>query len=78
MDGGLSARRFLHYAFYNSTREMLPARRAATMPGLILHGYAFHALLTRSLVWPIIWPSGPRLYAVAWILFTLCYFALLR
>lgn len=32
-------------------------------------GYAFWALWTRSLVWPVLWPKGPLLYASAFLLY---------
>jgi len=65
----MSARQFYHYAFYDWTREMPRARRMVTMTGVFLQGYAFWALLTRSLIWPIIWPSRPLLYVVAWVIY---------
>jgi sigma-B regulation protein RsbU (phosphoserine phosphatase) len=74
MDQSMSGRQFINYALYNWTREMPARRRLVTMTGLIFQGYAFYALLTRSLVWPIMWPSGPLLYAVAWIVYMLGYF----
>jgi len=48
---------------------MSPVRRFTTMLGLLLQGYAFYALWTRSLVWPMIWPRGPLLYAIIWLLY---------
>ena len=71
METSKSARRFLRYAFHDWTREMTPARRMITMTGVFLQGYAFWALLTRSLVWPVMWPSRPLLYATVWILYML-------
>ena len=59
------------YAFHDWTREMTPSRRMITRAGVFLQGYAFWALLTRSLVWPVIWPSRPFVYATAWILYML-------
>jgi hypothetical protein len=43
------------------------------MTGVFLQGYAFWALLTRSLVSPVMWPSRPFLYAAVWILYILGY-----
>ena len=47
---------------------MRGARRFVTMTGILMQGYAFYALLSGSLVWPIIWPSKPALYAVTSLL----------
>jgi len=44
------------------------------MTGVLFQGYAFYALLTRSLICPIIWPPEPLLYAVVRILYELGYF----
>ena len=53
---------------------MTPQRRLITMTGIVLQGWAFWALLSRSLIWPVIWPRGPALYASAWVLYILGYF----
>jgi len=73
LDKSKSAGRFLHYAFYDWTREMSPARRMITMMGLVLQGYAVWALWSRSLVWPLRWPSTPFLYLAVWVLYMLGY-----
>jgi hypothetical protein len=62
-------RRALAYAFYDWTREMTRSKRIVTWIGLLLQGYAFYALWSRSLVWPVIWPHGLRLYASAFLLY---------
>ena len=66
-----SVGQIFRYASHDWTREMTPSRRMITSIGVFLQGYAFWALLTRSLVWPLIWPSRPFLYAAAWIMFFL-------
>lgn len=53
---------------------MSPARRFVTMTGLIMQGYAFYALFSHSLIWPIIWPSGRALYVGVWLLYMPGYF----
>lgn len=50
------------------------SKRVITNVGLVLQGYAFYALITHSLIWPLIWPSTPFLYATVWILFILGYY----
>ena len=57
-----SLQRVLRYAFYDWTREMPLARRFFALTGLVMQGYAFYALWTRSLVWPVLWPTGASLY----------------
>ena len=68
-----SAWRVVHYAFHDWTREMTSPRRFVTIAGLVLQGYAFYALFTRSLVWPLIWPRGPALYVGIGLLYMLGY-----
>src|SRR5215470_12922840 len=64
--GGI--RRALEYAFYDWTREMAPVKRVLTWIGVLLQGYALWAAISRSLVWPIIWPHGALLMVSAWLL----------
>jgi len=64
-------RRALHYAYYDWTREMPRGKRFITWAGYLMQGYAFYALLTRSLVWPVMWPKGMLLYASVVLLWTL-------
>jgi len=53
---------------------MTPARRFVTMTGLIMQGYAFYALFSHSLIWPIMWPGGKALYVGVWLLYMPGYF----
>ncbi|MBV8069936.1 MAG: serine/threonine-protein phosphatase [Acidobacteriaceae bacterium] len=69
----VSVVRVFRYAFNDWTREMDSTRRFVTMAGVVLQGYAFYALWTRSLVWPVMWPSGPVLYVSIWLLYMLGY-----
>jgi len=46
-------------------------KRFITWAGYLMQGYAFYALLTRSLVWPVMWPKGMLLYASVVLLWTL-------
>lgn len=48
---------------------MSRGKRIITWVGLLLQGYAFYALWSRSLVWPLIWPKGFPLYASVWLLY---------
>jgi len=38
------------------------SKRVITWVGYLMQGYAFYALLARSLVWPLMWPAGFPLY----------------
>jgi phosphoserine phosphatase RsbU/P len=62
-------RRVLQYAFYDWTREMPKPKRILTWAGILIQGYAFYALWTRSLVWPMMWPKGALLYLSVWLLY---------
>jgi serine phosphatase RsbU (regulator of sigma subunit) len=68
---GGAFRRALHYVYYDWTREMPKGKRFITWVGYLLQGYAFYALLTRSLVWPAMWPKGMLLYASVVLFWTL-------
>ena len=47
---------------------MSPSKRALAWFGLFVQGYALWAAISRSLIWPIIWPrEGLLLYC--WLLF---------
>jgi hypothetical protein len=48
-------------------------RRLVTWGAILAQGYAIYALWTRSLVWPVMWPSGPILYFDVWLLYVLGY-----
>jgi len=50
------------YAVGTWTREMPQSKRVITWVGYLLQGYAIWCLLSRSLVWPFIWPHGILLY----------------
>jgi sigma-B regulation protein RsbU (phosphoserine phosphatase) len=63
--------RALQYAFYDWTREMPKAKRVITWAGMMVMGYAVYAGLSRSLIWPLTWPHGPRLFAIVWLLYLL-------
>jgi sigma-B regulation protein RsbU (phosphoserine phosphatase) len=62
-------RRALQYAFYDWTRELPRSKRLIIWVAILLQGYAIYALLTRSLVWPVMWPKGILLYPIVWLLY---------
>jgi sigma-B regulation protein RsbU (phosphoserine phosphatase) len=64
-------RRALQYASYDWTREMPKSKRFITWVGYLMQGYAFWALWTRTLAWPLMWPKGTLLYASVWLLYVL-------
>jgi len=64
-------RRALQYAYYDWTREMPRSKRFITWVGHLMQGYAFYALLTRSLAWPLMWPEGIPLYASVLLLYVI-------
>lgn len=64
-------RRALQYAYYDWTREMPRSKRILTWAGILMQGYAVYCILTRSLVWPAIWPHGFALYASVWLIYLL-------
>lgn len=64
-----SLRRALRSSYYDWTREMPKPKRVILWAGHLMQGYAFYALWTRSLVWPIMWPHGPLLYGSIWLLY---------
>jgi serine phosphatase RsbU (regulator of sigma subunit) len=47
--------------------------RVITMIGMGIQGYAIWAGLTRSLIWPIMWPSGVILYALVLLIYYVGY-----
>lgn len=67
-------RRALQYAQYDWTQEMPRSKRLLTMGGLALQGWAVWAFISRSLVWPLIWPRGPFLYICAWVMYMVGYY----
>jgi len=50
---------------------MPKSKRVITWVGLLIQGYALYAGITHSLVWPLIWPKGPVLYPIVWLLYLL-------
>lgn len=62
-------RRALKYACYDWTREMPRSKRVITWAGILIQGYAIYCGLTRSLIWPLMWPSGLPLYLSVWVLY---------
>ena len=65
--------RAIRFAFYDWTREMPPSLRAVTMIGMGIQGYAIWAGVTRSLVWPVMWPTGWIIYPVVLLIYYLGY-----
>jgi len=63
--------RGLHDAFYDWTREMPSGRRVLVWAGILIQGYAIYAGFSRSLIWPLIWPSAPFLLVSVWLLYVL-------
>jgi serine phosphatase RsbU (regulator of sigma subunit) len=39
------------------------SKRLVTRAGYLIQGYAIYAAITRTLIWPWMWPEGPALYA---------------
>lgn len=59
----------IRFATYDWTRELPLTLRVVTMIGLGIQGYAIWAALSRSLVWPIMWPSGAILHATILVIY---------
>ena len=59
----------LRFATYDWTRELPLSLRVITMIGMGIQGYAIWAALSRSLIWPIMWPSGVILYATILLIY---------
>ena len=68
-----SISRGLKYAFYDFTREMSRTKRIITWAAILVQGYAIFALVTRSFVWPIMWPSTRYVFTVGIVLFYSAY-----
>src|SRR5262249_32730646 len=62
-------RRALQYAMYDWTREMSGTTRGLAWTGILLQGFALYAAFSGSLIWPVIWPPKPALYAVALLIY---------
>jgi sigma-B regulation protein RsbU (phosphoserine phosphatase) len=61
----------MHFALYDWTREMPRSKRLVTWIGILIQGYAIYAGFARTLVWPLMWPSGPSLYIAVFALYFL-------
>lgn len=64
-------RRALRYAYYDWTREMPRSKRVITWTGILMQGWAIWSFISRSLVWPAIWPHGILLYGSACLIYVL-------
>lgn len=64
-----SAGNILRHIFYDWSREMAPRRRMIAIAGLALQGWAFWALWSGSLIWPVMWPSTRFLHFAVWLLY---------
>ena len=64
-------RRALQYAYYDWTREMPTSKRVITWTGILMQGWAIWSFISRSLVWPVMWPHGILLYGSAWLIYVL-------
>ncbi len=62
-------RRAFYYAFYDWTQELPRSKRVLTWAGILVQGYAIYAGVTRSLIWPIMWPHGLELIASVWLVY---------
>jgi sigma-B regulation protein RsbU (phosphoserine phosphatase) len=65
--------RALQYGFYDFTREMPRTKRIITWAEILVQGYAIFALVTRSFVWPIMWPAPGFVFTIGIILFYSAY-----
>ena len=59
----------LRFATYDWTREMPLALRVIAMIGMGIQGYALWAAMSRSLVWPIMWPTGLVLFPTVLVVY---------
>ncbi len=64
-------RRALQYAYYDWTREMPTSKRVITWAGILMQGWAVWSFISRSLVWPVMWPHGVLLYGSASLIYVL-------
>jgi len=64
-------RRALRYAYYDWTREMPTSKRLITWAGILMQGWAIWSFISRSLVWPVMWPHGILLYGSALLIYVL-------
>ena len=63
--------RAVKFGLYDRTREMPIGKRVITWIGILLQGFAIYAAITRSLVWPLKWPTGLPLYISIAVLYLL-------
>jgi len=73
---GLSSgavRRALRYSTYDWTQEMPKGKRAITLAGILIQGFAIYAGFSRSLIWPVIWPKGLVLFPIVLVLYYVGY-----
>ena len=70
---GSGLKRAIRFATYDWTRELPWSLRVITMIGMGLQGYAIWAALSRSLIWPMMWPSGVILYAAILLIYYVGY-----
>ena len=49
------------------------SKRVVIWVGILLQGFAFYALWTRSLAWPFMWPKGAYLYLSVWLFYLVGY-----
>ena len=57
------------HAFHDWKRDISPSARAILWIGILIQGYAIYAAISRSLVWPLMWPTGIPLFASIGILY---------
>ena len=63
--------RAVKFGLYDWTREMPIGKRAIDWIGILLQGFAIYAAITRSLVWPLKWPTGLPLYVSIAVIYLL-------
>jgi phosphoserine phosphatase RsbU/P len=60
--------RALQYGLYDWTREMPLGSRILAWTGILIQGYAIYVAITRSLLWPVMWPPT-RIYIYTGVLY---------
>lgn len=65
--------RGLQYGFSDFTREMPRTKRVIAWIAILVQGYAIFALVSRSFVWPIMWPRPLYVFIIGIILFYSAY-----
>ena len=68
-----SVSRGLQYGFYDFTREMPRTKRMIAWAAILIQGYMIFALVTRSFVWPIMWPRPRYVFVIGIALFYAAY-----